>query len=266
MFGLLAPLLAGCADLALASPLDRSLAEAWPLAAPADVDQLAARYGLVVEAAAGDVVAALPGGAITGKAAGAADLPGYERMLAAEWALYPPALVARSGLKRLVLCDRLAFGGQARAAVPDQPHNTLYLDVATSTMAYRRAVLHHEYFHMIDLADDRALFADAGWAGLNRPDFAYDRGGASRQGRSDQFGLVDNQPGFLTAYATAAVEEDKAETFCFLMLDPAGVEARGARDPIVGFKVDRLKALLAAFVPALDGAYWETLKALRARP
>lgn len=235
-----------------------------PFAPPADLAGLTARYALPVDAATNDISVAISGGTITGRAPDAEKLAAYQAMLPAEWGLYPPELIKKSGLTRLVLCEGLAFGGQARAAVPDPRSNALYLDVAPGSPEYRRAVLHHEYFHMVDYADDRQLYTDATWAALNRAGFVYDRGGAFRQERGDQFGLVDDEAGFLTYYATAGVEEDKAETFCFLMLYPAQMDVRAAADPIFAAKLARLKALMQAFVPSMDAAYWTALAAHRA--
>jgi hypothetical protein len=62
-----------------------------------------------------------------------------------------------------------------------------------------------------------------------------------RTGRSDRV------PGFLTGYATAAVEEDKAETFAYMIVDPEYVLARSAWDQVVRTKADRMRAMVADF-------------------
>ena len=56
--------------------------------------------------------------------------------------------------------------------------------------------------------------------------------------------LTDELPGFVSKYATSALEEDKAETFAFLMAAPARLQAIAARDAVIRAKIAAVKAEL----------------------
>jgi hypothetical protein len=199
-------------------------------------------------------------GPISATSAGAADIDAYCDVLIQEFMLYPLGVIERSRLKRIVLCRDLAFDGQLRAAVPDFEHFTLYLDVLRGAYNrnYQRHVIHHEFFHIIDYQDDGELYADARWAQLNAGSFRYGRGGAAVQ--DDALGsLMSNVPGFLTTYATAGVEEDKAELFAYMMISYRAVEKRAAGDRVIRAKLSQMKALLAQFSPDANEAFWDSV-------
>lgn len=114
---------------------------------------------------------------------------------------------------------------------------------------YIRDTLHHEIFHLMDPVLNKAYPRDSIWEEFNiehsyncetktLSDFSSTSGESVSVGErivSDRVGLkinpedcekaqdehyhgkVSSIPGFLTAYSTTAVEEDKAELFMFLM-------------------------------------------------
>src|SRR5262245_39747987 len=49
-------------------------------------------------------------GVIDGAEAAKADVDSYAPIFAFEWSLYPPELVKRTGLKKVVFCKDLSFG------------------------------------------------------------------------------------------------------------------------------------------------------------
>ncbi|MEQ1893599.1 MAG: hypothetical protein ABL998_13730 [Planctomycetota bacterium] len=206
-------------------------------------------------------------GVIDGKQAERVSLESYVPLFAEEFSLYPPALVKRSKLKRIVVCDKLSFEGQLRGAIPDYENDTLYLDAKRGDYdkSYLRKALHHEYFHVIDFQDDWRVYDDAGWAALNPAGFKYGDGGVSAQGMAETSVLTDKYPGFLNHYSTTGVEEDKAEVFCNMIVDPAHVEERAAKDPVIRAKVERMRKLLATFCPDVDEKFWERVRK-KARP
>jgi hypothetical protein len=182
----------------------------------------------------------------------------YCTVLAQEFLLYPPDLVRRSRLKRIVLCRGLSFGGQIRSAIPDYEHDALYLDVVSGDYdrLYPRVVIHHEFFHLIDFHDDGQLYSDEQWASSNPESFRYGAGGAKMQ--NDYWsGLPTDIPGFLTRYATSGVEEDKAELFAHMMTDYSVVRKRAATDTVIREKISLMKALLAKFCPDMDVTFWD---------
>jgi len=216
---------------------------------------LETRYGIQVELAPVFPVRN-PHGVIDGRLADSEPSSQYAVVLGAEMGRYPVALVRRTGLRTLVLCEGLSFAGQLRAAVPDFGRNTLYLDVDRGDEAYRRRVFHHEFFHIVDFRDDGSLYRDERWTGLNPPGFQYGDGGHLVQDQPQTSVLTDAYPGFLNHYSTTGVEEDKAEVFTILITDHAYLKRRTATDPVLEAKVGMLKQGLQRFCPAMDAAYW----------
>ncbi len=140
------------------------------------------------------------------------ELDRYTGLFAEEFGLYPPDVIRRAQLERVVLCKDLSYGGQLRGAIPDFESKTLYLDAVRGDFnpTYQRKVIHHDFFHMIDYRDDGNLYADKEWEKLNPAGFHYGTGGANAQDDSMSSVLTDRWPGFLNSYSKTGVEEDKA--------------------------------------------------------
>ncbi|MDG3007021.1 hypothetical protein [Paludisphaera mucosa] len=231
------------------------------------LDRLAAAAGIEVVGRTADLRVETPFGPITARPSGDATAR-FAALFAEEFAVYPPALVRRSRLKRVVLGSGLAFDGQLRGAIPDFWHDALYLDVARGDYSptYQRTAIHHEFFHLVDYRDDGEVYRDDAWAALNPPGFRYGPGGKDVQGDALGSLFTDKHPGFLTTYATAGVEEDKAEVFARLLVAPREVARRAGLDPILARKVARMKARLKEFEPAVDDAFWSRVEARPTRP
>jgi hypothetical protein len=227
-----------------------------------DLAALGKKYGLEIVSAAPQFPVKLRTGAIDGAEAAKSDADSYAAIFAAEWSLYPPELVKKTRLKKVVFCKDLAYEKQKRTAVPDFEHDVLYLDVARgrSDEQYVRKVIHHEFFHIIDLRDDGKLYEDERWAKLNPPEFKYGQGGAKLQNDPTVTTTGGDEPGFLNRYAAAGVEEDKAEVFAHLIVEPKLMAGRIAKDKYMRAKVERMKELLAEFTPKMDEKFWATVE------
>jgi hypothetical protein len=235
---------------------------------PADVrqlDQIAAAYEIEIVTGDPGLPAATAYGMIGGDSADRAALRRYVGLFAAEFTLYPPSLVKRARLRRVVLCTGLTFAGEHRTAIPDYEHDTLYLDVSAGSYdkAYIRAAIHHEFFHIVDYQDDGEVYRDERWAALNPPGFKYGSGGRSAQSDSNMSVLTDKWPGFLTHYATTGVEEDKAETFAHMIVHAGYVALRAKADPVLRAKVQRMKELVVVFCPDMTEGFWDRARNLR---
>jgi hypothetical protein len=204
-------------------------------------------------------------GLIDGKTAGPGKVKDYVRVFAPEFALYPPELVQRARLRRIVLCTDLTFAGQRRNAIPDFEHGTLYLDVARGThdWKYLRKVIHHEFFHIIDFRDDGSLYRDDHWSALNPPGFEYGDGGRNAQNHRETSLLTQKFPGFLNHYSTTGVEEDKAEVFANMMVDFEHVEVRSQSDKLIHDKRAAMQKLLSKFSPAMDESFWRKVRDMK---
>ncbi len=201
-------------------------------------------------------------GFIHGKAIDRDALAVYQPLFSSEFSRYPKQLVTATKLRKVVLCEDLSFDGQRRNAVPDFEHNTLYLEAKRGSYSpvYQRKVIHHEFFHMIDFADDWKLYEDSDWTKLNSTDFRYGSGGRNAQDNASTSVLTDRYPGFLNHYSTTGVEEDKAEVFANLMVEPQRVLSRANSDPVLRNKVAAMKKLLEKFCEELNSEFWSKIE------
>lgn len=240
-----------------------SFAQAESRAGPhAELEKIAKAYEIEIVAAGPDFPVKTRHGLIEGKQVAGSDLENYTSLFATEFTLYPTELLQRSQLKRVVICRELSFAGQRRNAIPDFEHDTLYLDAGrgANNKPYLRKVIHHEYFHIIDFRDDGSVYKDDRWAALNPDKFQYGSGGRTVQDLAETSVLTDKFPGFLNHYSTTGVEEDKAEMFANLIVDPAYVENRAGTDRVIHAKVDRMKDQLAKFCPEMNDRFWERVR------
>ncbi len=189
---------------------------------------------------------ALPNGEIEGEAISRAEESRSAALVRAELARYPAAFVAAIHLHGVLLTRELREGGRPIPSLPNCG-GAMLLDVDASPEFLRRLV-HHEVFHFADLADDGTLKQDPAWESLNDHFFVYGDGGrASRDPSASR--LTDAYPGFLDVYARSAVEEDKAETFAFLMTEPARVARIASRDAVVQSKVRAIRERVTRLSP-----------------
>ncbi len=178
--------------------------------------------------------------------------------LAAELSRYPAAFFERARLHRLLLCESLHEGSEAIPSLPNY-HGALLVDVDADA-PYLRRLVHHEIFHFADYADDDQLSSDPAWLALNDRYFVYGDGGRFR--REPGAGRFSAEiPGFVSRYATSALEEDKAETFAMRMAAPAQFAALLAKDEILSAKSRAVEAQLRKLSPALDDHFFSTLAA-----
>jgi hypothetical protein len=196
--------------------------------------------------------------ALTGKPADALVVERALAPLAVELSRYPKAFLQRARFRRLLLCAALHEGDNAIPSLPNY-HGALVLDVDADAPFLRRLV-HHEVFHFADYADDDQLSHDPAWSALNDRYFVYGSGG--RFLRTPGAGrFTDKTPGFVSEYATSALEEDKAETFAMRMVAPRALELRGQMDEIVRAKSAAVEAQLRKLSPALDDQFFRAVDA-----
>jgi hypothetical protein len=237
-------------------------ATAQKKATPPNLEELGRKYELDLVTQSPRFPIQIRTGIIDGAEANQADIASYLAIFAFEWNLYPPDLVKRTGLKKIVFCQKLAYEKQLRTGIPDFENNVLYLDVTRGRHddLYVRKVIHHEFFHIIDLRDDGKLYEDERWSSINPARFKYGPGGAKLQNDPTVTTTGKDEPGFLNRYATAGVEEDKAEVFAHMIVEPKRIAERATRDRYMQAKVERMTELLAAFSSEVDKTFWDTIE------
>jgi hypothetical protein len=238
-----------------------SLAQAPKILPPpfaAKLDRLVKTYHIGIVHLASGFPVRTSWGAIEGRRADARNLEKYVPLFVREFSLYPTSLIAKSKLKKVVLCAELSFAGQRRNAIPDWESDVLYLDVSPMNRPrYLAAVIHHEFFHLVDYRDDGFVYKDDAWAALNPVGFKYGSGGKNAQKDKSTTAFTTKHPGFLTHYGTTGVEEDKAELYAHLIVNAGHVKERAKDDAVLRAKIARLKKSLVEFCPDVNEEFWK---------
>lgn len=174
----------------------------------------------------------LGNGPVRGEPADAQHLAFGRRIALRELARYPATFLRRAHLAGVVFVSELVEG---ETPIPSLPNvgGLLLLDVDAAPSDLVRA-LHHEIFHFADLADDGHLAPDPTWEALNARGFVY--GGGGRSLRSAWAAKPTDLAGFVSGYATSGVEEDKADTFAFLVARRDAIAPRLRGDPVLAAK------------------------------
>lgn len=225
-----------------------------PIATRARIERLRAKQGVELLAATRPFALTLASGTLSGSRPPAElGLNAIADVVATELERYPSSFLRSIHFRRVLLCSRLREGARKIPSLPNF-EETLVLEASSSSDFLRRLV-HHEVFHFADFAEDEQVLRDAEWERLNDHFFVYGDGGRNMRA-PDASRFRDDLPGFVTAYSTSGLEEDKAEIFAFLMTEPSRMVQVAERDPIVAAKVRRLKATLARRFAIIDDRFW----------
>ena len=190
----------------------------------------------------------LGNGPLTGNQPDPALVARARQIISSELDRYPRSFLEQSQLRRVLLCQSLHERGQAIPSLPNYA-SSLLLDV-DAPASYLKRLLHHEVYHFVDFADDEQLSQDPEWEALNDRWFVYGSGGRFMRD-PDSARFTDRIPGFVSKYATSAVEEDKAEVFALMMVEPETLERMAMRDPVVANKLRAIERRIALFSPEL---------------
>ncbi len=226
------------------------------LQVPSQLNDIGAKYRVKIEVANAAFTQPAKGYQIAGGKVDSDPLNKYAVLFSKEWNRYPASLISRANVTRIVFCAGLKVDQQERAAVPAFDLDSMYYDpvLGNYNAHYQQTVVHHEFFHMIDQRL-RQMRVDPEWSSLNPTGFKYGTGG--KNNRTTGIGeLTKEIPGFLTIYGTTAVEEDKAELFAHMIVDPDFVMERTKTDSALASKVALLKKRLSQFDPGVTEAFW----------
>ncbi len=193
----------------------------------------------------------------------------YLSMFEQELDFYPTEYFEAISLDKLILCGQIAGADFSYEGYNIRLKQTIYLDVvkrelvndSTDALTRKKLTIHHELFHVFDdvVHFDRVkrFYNDPYWWKLNEPSFLYHVFGGELPSNR---GLSDAMPGFLTGYSRQTENEDKAEIFGWLMVDPAQVEIRQARDDRLRQKVTRLKMVVVQKCPNMNESFWAKVR------
>ena len=188
----------------------------------------------------------------------------YGTLFIDEWSKYPIDWVANSKLKSIALVKKLGVSttAPAVAAFPDIVGETMYYD-DTYSGDYAREVIHHEFDHLVTFNIFNTWApVDSIWLSFNPPGFSYGAGGASAY-QSNNSSLSGEHPtsGFVTGYATTAIEEDKAETYAYLMTTTYYHHLQNwlLSDTTLTNKVNDYKQFISKYSPEMSGNYFDDI-------
>lgn len=193
----------------------------------------------------------LGNGPLSGGSPGAKERDAAHAIVAREVARYPRGFFKKARLRGVVFAAELVEGSQPIPSLPNVG-GLLFVDVLAAETDLVRTI-HHEIYHFVDLADDGRLFPDPTWEALNPPGVHYGSGGRTLRG-SWAASALHAPPGFVSPYATSAVEEDKAETFALAVIRHDATLARAATDPALRAKVAELTRRLGRLDPSAPAA------------
>ncbi len=229
------------------------------------LDSLANKYGIEIERSQTSNTQGVLGDRLRFDAPSREEVARYSAIFVFEFGAYPVTFIQATDLDRIVLCRRLEYQGRPVQALTGG--GTLFLDVVAAryNRLYERAVIHHEFFHIVDMSDDRR-YVDPTWERINPTTFRYSGDAWSLRSDDGVWHLDDSLVGFLNRYSTAAVEEDKAEIFAHMMVQPQEVQRRAEGDVIIRSKSDAMRGLLRRMSPDMDDGFWAQIDSRPARP
>jgi hypothetical protein len=188
----------------------------------------------------------LGNGPVRGAPASEPRLARAHAIVRGELARYPRSFLTRIALRGVVLAAALAEGERPIPSLPNVA-GLLLLDVGGTQRDLVRG-LHHEIFHFADVAGGDRVAPDPAWEALNDQAWFYGAGGRTMRNVSAAAPSPE-VPGFVSGYAASGVEEDKAETFAFLVARPDDVRPRLAGDPVLAAKVQEIQRRVEALDP-----------------
>jgi hypothetical protein len=169
---------------------------------------------------------------------------------------YPRAFMQRIGFQQLVLVAGLKQKGGAAAAFALGPAGAMFADPRALGDEYR---FHHELFHFVDYRVHGRPPAHGPWLALNRDGTRYSGSarplaGAAAGKAAPLTAPRHDLPGFVTAYAQSASEEDMAEVFATLMARREVATELAKSDPVIAAKAQYVRDALDKLAPGTSAA------------
>jgi hypothetical protein len=228
--------------------------------------RLASVYGIQIVAPDRPFEISTWDGTISGHAPEEYRVGGFARLLDEELSLYPKKLVDQTGLRRIILCEKLSFNGESWPSCAEHERREVFFNVAKGldNKLYKRANIHHELFHLIDSRISPRLKSKT-WIAINPREFRYRSGGADAQKDADTNPVSDRYPGFVNFYSTSDEAEDRAEVFATLVVRAAYIEQRTREDRVLREKVMWMKDTLRKWCPEVDDRFWERAQRVNRR-
>lgn len=140
--------------------------------------------------------------------------------------------IEKTGLKYVLLCNGAKKWNRRIGGIPVAPLRLLMMD-ATGNASYSDHILMHEFYHFAEIRLDDLNDSDwndrfdHGYAGSFKPSLLTEK-------------LGSGQRGFASAYSMTLPEEERAELFAHLMIQPSRVVrlAKSSSDAVLLEKIE----------------------------
>ena len=184
-------------------------------------------------------------------------------LLKKEIDVYPIEFINNSGLKFIMICDKLTLGDNEVAGLApghyDQSPGVFYIssnilkDVKNNprTKSMLKHVFHHEFYHIIDSQLTNVII-DNQWEKINKNNY-------SNVEISGDLNLDNSTNGFVTQYAKNNQNEDKAELFAMLITKNSYVKKLLNKDKVLFNKTKLLISRLKSISPSINKSFWNKL-------
>jgi hypothetical protein len=118
--------------------------------------------------------------------------------------------------------------------------------------SYALQVVSHEYWHYLDYIMEGSYdYDDSKWRACNTSGFTYGAGGVTAYDPDSGYKPAFHpKSGFITAYSTYGIEEDRAEMFGWLISKPSSV--KNLKDSRINCKIKRLTTLVRQLSPSMS--------------
>ena len=185
--------------------------------------------------------------------------------LVKEIEIYPASFLQNSGLKYVMICEKiedegLGFepGGLAPGHV-DQSPGVFYLNLSVLNKQKNpkikketvKLLFHHEYYHIID-SSLSLMQLDEKWEKINLVPY-------TNEPMLDGWGIDTSVEGFISQYARNNPAEDKAELFAFMISDHKQFKKAIAKDKVLLKKSQLMISRLKNISPEINKNFWKRL-------
>ena len=186
------------------------------------------------------------------------------KYLSNEIRIYPTRFLKNSGLKYVMICEKISGGknvnilGFAQGHI-DQSTGVFYLNLmqlATSPnkKEHLKHTFHHEFYHLID-AKLSLIMLDTKWTKISGN--LYNR---SLSGEGKGFHLNNSVKGFISRYARNSIAEDKAEMFAFMIGKHMDIKTVIKKDDTVKKKYELMRSRLYGISNSINKNFWNNLR------
>jgi hypothetical protein len=187
-------------------------------------------------------------------------------MISSEINIYPSSFLNKSGLKFVMICDKILYGpsksegpeGMAPSHY-DQSPGVFFLSlekikkqINSGQANVIKHVFHHELYHIIDSTLTKAVL-DEEWVKTNK--FPY----SQKKLKANFKEILNDKKGFASKYAMNNEFEDKAEVFAYLITRNKEIKKYLAQDSILFNKAKLMILRMKKLSPDINGSFWSKL-------